>query len=117
MISADVRATLAAIVLAHSQKRLVTAIYDYDVGAYRNIRANFKDDALDAYDSVRVAKVSGTLPDLFDHVMGSYYHLKQHADRYIGFDHYSGTHFQVVLTDKIAALYDYDSAEWSQYSA
>ena len=116
MIAPEVRATIAAVVLAHAKDRLVTTLYDYTAGDYRNIRASFKGDTVDAYDSGRVAKMTGALPDLFDHVLGQYIHLKPEGERYNGFDHYSGTHFHLMINGNTASLYDHDAEVWSQYS-
>lgn len=117
MIAPNVRATIAAVILAHAKGELVTSLHDHAQNERLDIRANFKGDEVDAYDSGRTARISGTLPDLYDHALRKYIHLTKEADRYVGYDHFSGTHFHAIVRGDTVAIYDYGITQWSQYSA
>lgn len=117
MIPADVRALIAALGLAHASGRSVTGLYDHAQARHLNLTASASGTLLNAIDLDRKAKVSGTLPDLFDHARNSHIHFTGEAGTYIGYDHQSGTHFNVQITADSAAVYDHAQAAWSQYSA
>lgn len=116
MIAPEIRATLAAVALAHNTGKTVTELYDYSAKTHRDIRASFNGKTLDGFDTGRAAKLSGDLPDIYDHVLQKHIHLTQEEGRYAGFDHHSGTHFHIMLNGDTASLYDHDAATWSQYS-
>lgn len=116
MIASDIRATIAAIALADTHGRSVTGLYDYAQARHLNLTANVTGQAVNAIDMDHKTKMTGTLPDIFDNARSSYIHLAGTGGKYTGFDHQSGTHFNVEVSGETVALYDHEAASWSQFS-
>ncbi|WP_409020203.1 hypothetical protein [Brevundimonas vesicularis] len=116
MIDSDVRATIAAIALAHATDKAISGLFDHSQNRLAKVTAVFDGPAFDGLDLARRAKLSGTLPDIYDHGRSGYIHLSPTGDRYTVYDHKSGTHAYVVVAGETASLYDHDAATWSQYS-
>lgn len=116
MIPADVRASIAAIVLAHATGKAVELIYDYQEERHRTISARFYGNLLAALDGERRAKLSGELPDLFDHKSRNYIRLTQEDGQYTGFEHQSQTHFRAEIRGSSVALFDHSDESWSQFA-
>lgn len=116
MIDSDVRATFAAIALAHQGDRAVAGLFDHSLKKAVNITAVFDGIALSGVDIERRSRLVGKLPDFFDEVRKSYIHLAPDGDRYVGYDHKTGTHLHIVIKDETANLYDHSAAAWFQYS-
>ncbi|MEG1453579.1 hypothetical protein [Brevundimonas sp.] len=116
MIPRDVRASIAALVLSHALGRSVTSVYDYDKAEHLNISVALDGKTVSGVDISRNAKLSGNLPDIYDHARASYIHLGGERSPYTGYDHHSGTHFVIEMRGETAALYDHDTESWSQFS-
>lgn len=116
MIPADVRASIAAIVLAHATGKSISLIYDYQEERHRTISARFYGNVLAALDGERRAQLTGELPDLFDHKTRSYIHLAQENGQYTGFNHHSGDHFRAEMRGETVALFDHSNESWSQFA-
>ena len=116
MIDADVRATFAAIALAHQGDRAVAGLFDHSLRRAVNITAVFDGLALTGVDIDRRSRLVGKLPEFFDEVRGAYVHVAPDGDRYIGYDHKTGTHLHIVIKDETANLYDHSAAQWFQFS-
>ena len=116
MIPRDVRTSIAALALCHSLGRNVTSVYDYDKAEHLNISVSLDGKTLSGVDISRNAKLSGDLPDIYDHARKNYIHLGGERSPYTGYDHLSGTHFIIEMRGETAALYDHDTESWSQFS-
>jgi|GEM_PF-1119221 len=116
MIDADVRAVFAAIALAHHGDRAVSGLFDHSLKRKVNLTAVFDGLALSAVDLERRSRLVGKMPDFYDEARRSYINLTQEPERYVGYDHKTGTHLHIVIKEDTANLYDYAAAQWFQYS-
>lgn len=116
MIPADVRGSIAAIVLAHATGKAVELVYDYQEERHRTISARFYGNVLAALDGERRAKLTGELPDLFDHKTRSYIRLSVENGTYVGFDHQTDSHFRAEMRGESVALFDHSDESWSQFA-
>lgn len=116
MIDSEVRATIAAIALAHAGDRVINGLYDHSLNRQAKVTAVFEGEKLNGLDLDRRAKLSGQMPDIYDHGRASYIHLAAEGNKYTVYDHKTATHLYVVITDDTAAVYDHDTAAWTQFS-
>ena len=116
MILSEIRPSIAALALAHTLGRPVSSIYDHAGKAHHDISITVEGEAVDGMDRSRLAKFSGSFPDILDHARKSYIHLSRDGSRYTGYDHKSSTHFIIDIRGETAALYDHDTESWTQFS-
>ena len=116
MITRDVRASIASIALAHATGGAISGLYDHDREKHLKLSASVSGDRFAGQDLERGAQLSGSFPDIYDHARSNYIHIKGENGKYVGFDHHSGTHFNIEVTGNTVSLYDHTAQSWHQYS-
>ncbi|MGY8666930.1 hypothetical protein Q3C01_31875 [Bradyrhizobium sp. UFLA05-109] len=113
-VNSRIRATAAAVALAHSLQRLVIGVYDYEADA-QDISALVREDRVSGYDHMTHFGASDELPNLYH--QGEESHFKLMANRskaYSGFDH--DTRFSVKVTRREAHIFDCNEESYFAYS-
>lgn len=116
-MKSELRVVVAAVVLAHSRQKQLSSIYSYSESSHRNINVKASGSTINAYDYSTSSHVTGQLSNLYHHGIGSHFQLKPNGpNAYTGYDFDSGSHFAVQLNGVNVQIYDYEHAEYFNYS-
>lgn len=117
-MDSQLRASIAAAVVAHSTGRQVASVYDHDLGEHRGQQAHAAGARIACYDTASGLRLSGELPNLLWSPERVPIHLhRAEGGDYRGFDHGSETHFEVRPDGLSVQLYDHGEQKWFAYSA
>ncbi|MCP3460502.1 hypothetical protein [Bradyrhizobium sp. CCGUVB23] len=111
-----IRATAAAVALAHSLQRLVIRVYEYEIDAH-HISVLVREDRVSGYDYMSHSCVSGDLPNLYHQGEGSHFVLMPDGSgAYSGFDHDTSSCFSVKVTRREAHMFDCKEDSYFAYN-
>jgi len=112
-----VRAAVAAIALAHANRRKVSSVYAYSGGGYRNIDLSISGNRVSGYDYQARCHIDGNIPSLYHYGEGSHIDFKPKGNgKFDGYDYGSRSHFEVTVRGSSADVYDYGGSGYSSYS-
>lgn len=95
----------------------LSAIYDYDSGAYYQFSGDTTAPRIDIYDYSRGCFIGGDLPSLYDYGEGNFIDFKLSGGKVDGYDYGSSSFFEATVSGKEVSVYDYDAGAYFSYSA
>jgi hypothetical protein len=79
---------------------------------------NVSDMKVTGYDHALSAHFNGSMPNLYHHGLASHITFEPtESNRYQGYDHGSGLHFEIVVSNRNAAFYDHGEGKWAFFYA
>jgi hypothetical protein len=116
MIQPHIRAIIAATSLSHAGGRMLNEIHDHSGAGRVGVTVNILEGKVVGWDYSTSSRFSGPMENIYHEVDRSYLHLKADGDgRYSGYDHASGSHFNVVVNGKDAAVYDHGERTYTHF--
>ncbi len=97
------------------------AVYDHHIRSWTNIAGHVDHGAIRIYDYDRRAHLSGLQfregLSLFDHADRAHLELSASGSgRYTGYDHGTGSHFEVQARGRSVEVYDHQTGQLHSYS-
>ncbi len=115
-MSPHTRAMVAATAYAFIFGKKVAGVHDHATGRDLQIAVEVRGSRMQGIDGDRSAKLSGTLPELYDAGDNTFVSLEIDGATARGYDRGSSTHYSLTAEGQVIQLYDYASKVWFAYS-
>jgi hypothetical protein len=111
---AEARRAIAFIAAKEIGEARGNSVYDYDVSKYVHFSGQVG-ERIQIYDHDAGAHVTGSKASIYHYRTGAYITLQINGNRFSGFDHGSGQHFNGTVRRSNVQLFDYDGSGFHHY--